>query len=166
MSDSPSTDDSGADTSGRSDSDPSDSGNGSGGSGDGSGSSDSSGSGSDKDKNWLEWTITALGGALVVFVLGFLIYEWATDTGQAADLRVSLGELQADSSFVEIPVTVENQGGKVAVAAVIEVCAGPDACSEVTFAYIPFKSTVTGSVGFRAPLAAPPTTRVVSYGNP
>lgn len=142
-----------------------DDGSGNGGSGNSSGSG-GSGPGSDKGKNWLEWTITALGGALVVFVLGFLAYEWATATGTPADLRVRLGELRQDSSFVEIPVTVENMGEKVAEGAVIEVCAGPDACSEVTFNYIPFKSTVTGSVGFRAPLRAGPTTRVVSYRNP
>ena len=136
------------------------------GSGSRSDGGDGQDSGADKGKNWLEWTITALGGALVVLVLGFLIYEWATATGEPADLRVSLGEIESDGSFVEIPVTVENQGGKVAEAAVIEVCAGPDACSEVTFDYIPFKSTVTGSVGFRAPLRAAPTTRVVSYRNP
>jgi uncharacterized protein (TIGR02588 family) len=121
---------------------------------------------SGKEKNGIEWAITGLGGALVVFVFGFLIYEWVTATGAPADLHITLGEVEQDGSFVEIPVTVENKGGKVAEGAVIEVCVRPDECSEVTFDYIPFESTVSGRVGFRGPLPAAPTTRVVSFRDP
>ena len=138
-----------------------------GGSGSDSGSGDSGGdSGSDKGKNWLEWTVTIAGALLVLFVLGFLTYQWVTDDGQPAELSISLGAPAQDGGTVEIPVEVKNDGQKVAEAAVVEVCAGPEACAQLTFDYVPFQSTVTGSVGLEAPLAAPLTTRMVSYRNP
>ncbi|MGB3542467.1 hypothetical protein [Rubrivirga sp.] len=123
-------------------------------------------SGSDEGKNWLEWTITAVGAAVVLFVIGFLGYEWYTATDQPAELVVELGEITRDGDVVEVPVTVTNEGYKVAEAAVIEVCAGSDTCAQLTFAYVPFDSEVTGRVGLGAPLDAPLTSRVVSFRNP
>lgn len=135
----------------------------------GSSSSEHSGgsdSGADKGKNWLEWTITIAGAALVLFVVGFLIYEWATTTGESADLQVSLGTPTVSDATVEIPVEVKNEGDRVAEAAVVEVCAGPESCAQITFDYVPFKSAVSGTVGLEAPLQAAPTTRVVSFRDP
>ncbi len=54
----------------------------------------------------------------------------------------------------------------MAEAVVVEVCAGPDACAQVTFEYVPYQSKTTGTVGLEAPLRAPLTTRVVSYVDP
>ncbi len=67
--------------------------------------------------------------------------------------------------MVMVPVEVRNQGDRVAVGAQVEVCAGT-ACSQLTFDYVPFGSTVSGTAGLEAPLAAPPTARVVSYRDP
>lgn len=129
--------------------------------------SDSQGdSGSSEKKNWLEWSVTIAGAVLVLFVVGFLAYSWATSTDEPADLRVSLDAPRANGSTMEIPVTVQNEGPRVAEAAVIEVCAGPENCGQLTFDYVPFKSKVDGAVGLEAPLEAQPTSRVVSFRNP
>ena len=119
-----------------------------------------------KGKNWLEWTVTLAGAILVLLVLGFLAYEWASSTGQPAELTVALGAPSVEGAAVEIPVTVRNEGAKVAEAAVVEVCAGPGSCAQLTFDYVPFKSEVSGEVGLEAPLTEPLSSRVVSYRNP
>lgn len=120
----------------------------------------------DQRKNALEWAMTALGAAITLFVLGFLTYHLLNGGGKPADLAVTLGQPQRRGSTVEVPVEVKNRGGRVVEATVVEVCAGPEACAQVTFPYLPFESTVSGVVGLEAPLTAPLTTRVVSYRNP
>lgn len=117
-------------------------------------------------KNALEWSVTAVGALIVLFVVGFFVYELVAGASGPADLSVRLGEPAVDSLTVEVPVEVENTGQKVAENVVVEVCAGPEACAEITFDYVPYQSAATGMVGLSAPLAAPLTTRVVSYRDP
>lgn len=140
-----------------------------GGSQDDGGSNDSNGeqSGSEsKDKNALEWVVTGLGAAIVLFVLGYLSYQFLAGSNTPADLVIELGTPEVQGTTAEIPVTVRNRGSRVAEAAVVEVCAGPESCAQLTFDYVPFESELTGTVGLEAPLTAPLTTRVVSYRDP
>lgn len=127
--------------------------------------SDAGGSGR-PEKNALEWAVSGVGAAIVLFVIGFFVYEWVAGASGPADLVVSLGEATTDSLTVEVPVEVRNRGERVAEAVVVEVCAGPEACAEVTFDYVPYQSRASGRVGLTAPLRAPLTTRVVSYVDP
>jgi uncharacterized protein (TIGR02588 family) len=113
--------------------------------------------------NALEWAVFALGVAITLGVIGFLTVQLVTGTDEPADLRVTLQEPQPREETVFVPVEVENQGDRVAKEAVIEVCAGPESCGSVTSRFIPKGSTRSGMVGLRAPLAAPPASRVVSY---
>ena len=129
-------------------------------------SDDGTGEARHLDKNALEWSVTAVGAAIVLFVVGFFVYEWAAGASGPADLAVSLGEPVTDSLTVEVPVEVRNAGERVAERVVVEVCAGPEACAEVSFDYVPYQSRASGTVGLRAPLEGPLTTRVVSFVDP
>ncbi|WP_412061023.1 hypothetical protein [Rubrivirga sp. IMCC45206] len=117
-------------------------------------------------KNALEWAVTGVGAVIVLFVVGFFVYELVAGASGPADLSVTLGEPAADSLTVEVPVEVENAGQEVAENVVVRVCAGPESCAEVMFDYVPYQSSAAGTVGLEAPLAAPPTGRVVSYRDP
>ena len=119
-----------------------------------------------EDKNALEWAVTGAGALIVLFVLGFFVYELVAGASGPAELVVRLGEPALDGATVEVPVEVRNTGERVAEAAVVEVCAGPEACAEITFDYVPYQSKLTGVVGLEAPLPGPLTTRVVSYRDP
>lgn len=135
--------------------------------GGGSGDSGSDQNGSEsKDKNALEWVVTGLGAAIVLFVLGYLSYQFLAGSNTPADLVIALGAPEVQGTTAEVPVTVRNRGSRVAEAAVVEVCAGPESCAQLTFDYVPFESELTGTVGLEAPLTAPLTTRVVSYRDP
>ena len=104
----------------------------------------------------------ALGVAIALGVIGTLAVQWIAGSDRPADLVVELGAPAERRGQVRIPVEVFNAGDRVAEGAVVEVCAG-DACSEITFRYVPKGSTRTGEVGFAAPLGGPAETRVVSY---
>ena len=118
------------------------------------------------DKNALEWAVTGAGALVVLFVVGFFAYELVAGASGPADLVVRLGPPSPNGATVEVPVEVRNTGERVAEQAVVEVCAGPDNCAEVTFEYVPYQSRQTGTVGLVAPLAEAPTSRVVSYRDP
>ena len=139
------------------------SGNGSSGSGSNGGSSGSSG---DQDKNGLEWTVFALGLAITLGVVGYMGYQVVAGSDEPADIQVTVKETTESEGFVVIPVEATNEGDRVAEAALIEVCAGPESCGELSFAYIPKGSKRSGTVGLKAPLEAPITTRVVSFRKP
>ena len=131
------------------------------------GGPESSGDGSSEDKNALEWAITIVGAALVLFAFGYFVYSWITmPDEQKAELVIEMKEPSTVGGIVEIPVEVRNEGARVAEAAVVEVCAGPDSCAQLTFDFVPFKSTVKGRVGLSAPLQQPLTSRMVSYREP
>ena len=113
--------------------------------------------------NVLEWAVFALGVAITLATVGYLVFQLVTGTDRPADLRVTLQETRQQNGTVLVPVEVENRGDRVAEVAVIEVCAGEDSCGEVSFAFIPKGSTRSGMVGLRAPLREPLSSRVVSY---
>ena len=117
-------------------------------------------------KSPLEWTVTGIGVLVVLFVVGFFVYEWVSREDAPADLVVSLGSPAAKGASVEVPVEVENVGRTVAQVAVVEVCAGEASCAQITFDYVPYGSRVAGVIGLAAPLGGPLTSRVVSFVEP
>ena len=117
----------------------------------------------DVKRNALEWVTFAVGVALTLGVIGFLVYQMVAGSDEPPDLVIELGAPDTRRGTTLVPVTVRNEGDRVAEAAVIEVCAGPDACAELSFTYVPQGSKRTGEVGFEAPLPGPLRTRVVSY---
>lgn len=118
---------------------------------------------SPQKKNALEWTVSGIGLLVVLTVVGFQIYQIVAASDEPADLVVTLDAPELQRGTLMIPLTVENEGDRVAEGAVIEVCAGPESCADLTFRYIPQGSTRTGTVGLGAPLEGPLETRVVSF---
>lgn len=116
--------------------------------------------------NALEWVVALLGGLIVVGTLGYLTYKVFGEAGDPPALQISLEDQKEHGDQVLIPVTVENVGGRVATDAIVEVCAGPNACAQLTFNYVPHASKRKGMVGFSKPLSGSLTTRVVSYREP
>lgn len=120
----------------------------------------------EQKSNLLEWAVGILGALIVLGTIGFLVFKIATGVGDPPNLKVTLGTPEDKGAEMIVPVEVENIGGSVAADAVIEACAGPGTCAQLTFNYIPHESVRKGNVGFSKPLAGPPTTRVVSYREP
>lgn len=118
-----------------------------------------------KDKNALEWSVTIAGGLIVASVIAFFVYELIAGASGPVDLEVTLGTPSVEGAVAFVPIEVVNDGQRVAELAVVEVCAG-EACSDISFDYIPYKSKVTGTVGLEAPLRAPLTSRIVSFRDP
>ena len=98
--------------------------------------------------------------------MGYMGYQVVAGSDEPADIQVTVQQTSESGQFVIIPIEAENNGDRVAEAALVEVCAGPESCGEVTFTYIPRGSKRSGVVGLNAPLEAPITTRVVSYRKP
>ena len=116
-----------------------------------------------QDKNAIEWAVSGIGLAIVLLVVGFLVYQVVAGSDEPAELVITLESPETRQGTVMVPLTVENVGDRVAEAAVVEVCAGPESCAQVTFRYVPQGSKRNGTVGLAGPLAAPLETRVVSY---
>lgn len=132
----------------------------------GSGNGQGSSGQGDANANWLEWTMTALGGLIVLSSLSYLVYALLAGAGGAPTIRVSLGAPQPDSTIVLVPLEVRNDGGTVAANVVTEVCAGSDNCGQITFLYVPHEAVRQGNVGLSAPLDTALTARVVSFSTP
>ena len=114
-------------------------------------------------RNALEWVTFAVGVALTLSVIGFLVYQMAVGSDEPPDLVIELGAVDVRRSTALVPVTVRNEGDRVAEGATVEVCAGPDDCAELSFPYVPQGSTRTGELGFGLPLGGALQARVVSY---
>lgn len=136
------------------------------------------GSGSRKDKDggtstW-EWAAAAVGAAILVAIVGYLIYEaWARppqprpEIVASAEAPVSL----ADGAFL-VPITVENRGHATGAGVNVSgTLLGADGAvvetSAATFSFVAQHSTETGGLYF----AADPRTfrlvlRVEGYTDP
>ena len=123
-------------------------------------------SGEKQKKNALEWGIFGLGMALVLGVIGYLGYQIAMGPGEPARLVITLGAQRAQGAVVEIDVEVANEGGRVAEGAIVEVCGGPDTCSQLDFEYLPAGAKRQGTIGLRSPLSGPLEARTVSFRMP
>ena len=113
-------------------------------------------------KNAVEWGMVLLGGAIVLFTFGYLIFKIVGGADAPPDLRIALGTPETRGDLVLVPVEVKNEGGSVAQKATIEVCAG-SACAQLDFPFVPHQAVRRGQIGFRAPLAGPLRSRVMSY---
>ena len=123
-------------------------------------------------KNWVEWAVFAVGLALVVSALSYLIYDGATMGGEPPSIEVRLGTPgEAAHNFI-VPVTVTNHGDETAEGVSIEVLmengeGGEPARGELTIAFLPRRATREGFVTFRQdPRAARLTAHVLGYEKP
>jgi uncharacterized protein (TIGR02588 family) len=124
------------------------------------------------DKNWVEWAVFAVGLALVVSVLAYLIYDGATMGSDPPRIEVRLGTPGEGAHNFIVPVTVTNHGDETAEGVSIEVLmesgeGGEPARGELTIAFLPRRATREGFVTFQQdPRAARLTARVLGYEKP
>jgi uncharacterized protein (TIGR02588 family) len=122
-------------------------------------------------KNVLEWSVFAVGLAVVLGTLGFLVWDLARGGSSPPDLTVELGSPRRQTSGWAVPVTVHNRGDETAEGVHVEVVlampAGGEERAELEIAFVPRGSHRKGWVTFtRAPAAGRLTGRVSGYEEP
>ncbi|WP_034259160.1 hypothetical protein [Aequorivita capsosiphonis] len=122
------------------------------------------------ERNWLEWAISILSGILVCFTLGFLAYQLIFEEQTPPNIRVVLGEVSQKDEAFAVPLEAFNKGTETAENVVIEVVLDEESDKEkgqITFEYLPGKSSVTGWVIFtKKPLSKRLKAHVIGYSTP
>lgn len=121
-------------------------------------------------RNILEYTVTIIGSIIVCFAVGFLIFQIVTETRTPPDLYVIVGDVVKKDGAFSIPIKATNKGYETAENVVIEFDLEHTEEKEtvqITFAYVPGKSSVTGWVIFNNfPNKKNIKSRVIGYGTP
>jgi uncharacterized protein (TIGR02588 family) len=104
-------------------------------------------------KNWLEWTVFAIGLALVLATLGFLVRESVAGVEGPPEVVVRLGDARRSSTGYLVPVEVHNPGGATAedvrVPIALDLPGGRREEAEFGIAFLPPDSRRHGWVSFR-----------------
>ena len=105
-----------------------------------------------KQKNWLEWTVFAIGLALVSAVLGYLAQDALRTAAGPAVIEAHAGRPERRGGYYAIPVTVRNRGNQTAegvlVEAVLDLRDGREERSQFRIEHLPTRSTRRGWVAF------------------
>jgi uncharacterized protein (TIGR02588 family) len=122
-------------------------------------------------QNWLEWTALAVSGIVLVALVGFLVYDGATDTGRPPSPAVELrpGEAYTIDGGWIVPATVRNDGEVAAEALVLRAAAtvgGGEEESELALDYLPAGTEVEISFGFSAEPEGEVSVQVVGFRLP
>lgn len=106
-----------------------------------------------KETSALEWLFAVLGLLLVVGVIGFLIYEIATDEKKPPDLNVKIEEVIPNERGFLVKFTIENAGDENAADVTVEgeLTRAKESLekSEVTVDYVPSHSEKKGGMFFK-----------------
>jgi uncharacterized protein (TIGR02588 family) len=101
---------------------------------------------------FLEWVFAVIGLILVIGVIGFLIYEIATDQGKPANLNVKIEEIIPNNKGFLVRFTLENTGDETAADVTVEgeLKKGAESLekSDVTVDYVPSHSEKKGGMFF------------------
>lgn len=103
-------------------------------------------------KNLLEWTVFAISSVLVLGILACLTLAAFTVKEEPARLRVETGKPVVENGWLRIPVSVSNDGDRVAANVDLQVTIGSgDSRREAGFSvdFIPRGATRTGAVSFK-----------------
>ena len=122
-------------------------------------------------KNILEWSVFALGLALVTAVLWFLIRTGFTVAHTPADPIAYAGEPVRTQDGYLLPVTLKNRGGSTAEEVGVEVtlagASGEPETGEFSVPFLPRHATRSGSVVFQGdPAKGALTVRVTGFHTP
>ncbi len=105
------------------------------------------------EKNWLEWIVFVISLILVLFTLGYIVYDGATLGETPPNIELQLGQPQPQSDRFIVPVTATNRGDETAETVQIEVTlnsSGKEAeTSQLEIAFLPRHSTRRGWVTFQ-----------------
>jgi uncharacterized protein (TIGR02588 family) len=100
-----------------------------------------------------EWAAAALGLMIVLFVLGFVLYEAAAGDSSPPDLQLNMHTVRPIQSGYVVEVRIVNRGGTTASAVRIEGVlrdsAGNQERAEATVDYVAPHSRVTAGLFFR-----------------
>jgi uncharacterized protein (TIGR02588 family) len=124
-------------------------------------------------KNWVEWVVFAVGLALLLCALAYLVYEGATMGSEPPSIEVRLGAPEQRAHNFIVPVAITNHGDETAEGIAVEVLLEEDGTGrepvrgELTIAFLPRRATRKGFVTFQQdPRAARLTARVLGYERP
>lgn len=126
-------------------------------------------------KNWLEWSVFAVGLALVLAVVGYLVVQAALHEDRPPALSVRVGEPWQPPGVVPphfiVPVTVTNHGDHVAEWVLVEVTLVRDGKplerGELRISDVPRRSSRSGAWTLqRAPQPDELRARVLGYSEP
>ena len=105
------------------------------------------------EKNWLEWIVFVISLILVLFTLGYIVYDGATLGETPPNIELQLGQPQPQSDRFIVPVTAKNRGDETAETVQIEVTLNNDGkeveTAEFEIAFLPRHSTRRGWVTFQ-----------------
>jgi uncharacterized protein (TIGR02588 family) len=103
-------------------------------------------------KNLLEWMVFGISTALVLTTLAFLIMATVRVEDGPAEMRAEAGKPIAKDGWLRIPVTVRNDGHRVAANVEVRVCIGTgEEKHEAGFTvdFVPRGGSRTGAVSFK-----------------
>jgi uncharacterized protein (TIGR02588 family) len=104
-------------------------------------------------KNWLEWLVFVLSLVLVIWTLGYLVYDGVTSAKTPANIQLELGKLKPQANYFMIPVSVTNSGDTTAETVQIEVTlenSGQEQeASQLEIGFLPRRSKREGWVTFK-----------------
>ncbi len=122
------------------------------------------------NRNWLEWAILVGSVALVVALVGYLLVSGLTNGGPAVIRAQVAAEATAgpDDGWL-VPLVVRNEGGRAALAIVVEgtaTVAGEEETSELTVDVLAAESEVDLVLGFSGQPEGEVEVRVVGFETP
>ena len=121
-------------------------------------------------KNWLEWTVFAFSAALILAVLGFLVYETATIGNAPPDIHLQIGTPEQRSGYFAVPVEAVNKGDHTAEGVHIEVVLkanGQEETGDFEIAFLPRRGSREAWVTFKNdPRSGTLEARVLGYEKP
>lgn len=122
-------------------------------------------------KHPLEWAVFGVSLVLVLGLIGFLVYDAATDGTRPPDLRVRLGRAERTAGGYAVPIEVRNQGDETAegvhVEVALEIPGHEPEKADLEIAFVPRQSVRQAWVTFPVdPAAGRLTGRVLGYEMP
>jgi len=121
-------------------------------------------------KNLLEWIVFSISAVLVLSTLSFLVYSALRVPEGPALLRAEAAAPVYADGVTRVPVTVKNEGKRVAVNVEVQVSVGDgDQKLEGSFTidFVPRDAVRSGAVSFSVnPLPGPPKCEVIGYDEP
>src|SRR5690349_10633198 len=120
-------------------------------------------------KNWLEWTVFAIGLALVVSVLAYLAYDALTLGDTPPKMEVQVGQTMRQLEQDIVPIAVTNRGEQPAEGVIVEVVRdGDQQQAQFEIAFLPRGATGEGWAAFQANSDTPSrySARVIGFEKP
>ncbi|HSH40385.1 MAG TPA: hypothetical protein VK993_16550 [Chthoniobacterales bacterium] len=121
-------------------------------------------------KNWLEWSVFAASTALIVALIGFLIYESLTIGNAPPDIQLEVGTPEQRSGYFAVSINATNKGDHTAEGVHIEVVlrgAGKEETGDFEIAFLPRRGSREAWVTFKDdPRKGSLEARVLGYEKP